>query len=127
MLSKYHTNNKCDRCITGTMINYYGDTRCVNCGWRHGQKAKTSHLFTIKLRSNESFLDLELRADRLKAKRYLTRCVGSGRRGALQTNLMAKCPVCDGDIPVNFDGFLVKHKPTEWWTQKLKQALEETK
>ena len=127
MRLKYHTDNKCERCLTGTMINHYGDTRCINCGWRNEPKAKTSHLFTIKNKQTESFLDLELRADRIKAERYLSRCVGSGRKGKLISEMIAKCPVCDGDIPVDFDGFLVNHKPTQWFTQKLKQALEETK
>tara|TARA_R100000458_G_C8264871_1_gene240026 strand:+ start:1176 stop:1505 length:330 start_codon:yes stop_codon:yes gene_type:complete len=109
------------------MINYYGDTRCINCGWRNEPKAKTSHLFTIKSKQTESFLDLKLRADRIKAERYLSRCIGSGRKGKLISEMMGKCSVCDGDIPVDFDGFLVKHRPTEWWTQKLKQALEQSK
>ena len=127
MRLKYSISNKCERCLSGSMINYYGDTRCINCGWRNEPKAKTSHLFTIKSKQTESFLDLKLRADRIKAERYLSRCIGSGRKGKLISEMMGKCSVCDGDIPVDFDGFLVKHKPTEWWTQKLKQALEQSK
>ena len=127
MRLKYHTDNKCERCLTGSMIDYYGDTRCINCGWRNEPKAKTSHLFTIKNKQTESFLDLKLRADRIKAERYLSRCVGSKRKGKLISEMMGKCSVCNGDIPVDFDGQLVNHRPTEWFAEKLKQALEETK
>ncbi len=127
MLSKYSIKNKCGRCLTGAMLDYYGDARCVNCGWRNEPKAKTSHLFTIKHRQTESVLDLQIIADRRKAERYLSRCAGSKRRGKLTSEMIANCPVCNGDIPIDFDGYLVNHRPTEWFAEKLKQALEETK
>ena len=116
---------KCDKCKTGSMVDNYGDVYCINCGWRKGKRQQAQHLFTINYKYNYQVLDLETISDRTKAKKYLSRCVGSKRKGTEINEMIAKCPVCQGDIPVDFDGNIVNHKPTEWFTEKLKQALRE--
>tara|TARA_R100000781_G_C4022822_1_gene107790 strand:- start:133 stop:498 length:366 start_codon:yes stop_codon:yes gene_type:complete len=119
--------DKCERCITGCMVKNYGDIYCINCGWRKPSKPSANHLFTINYKYNASVLNLESIVDRAKAKKYLSRCVGSQRKGTQVNKTMATCPVCDGDIPIDFDGNIVNHKPTQWFTQKLKRALKEAR
>ena len=118
---------RCGRCITGRMVENYGDIYCINCGWRKPSKPSANHLFTINYKYNASVLNLESIVDRAKAKKYLSRCVGSQRKGTDMDKTTATCPVCDGQIPVDFDGNIANHKPTQWFTQKLKRALKEAR
>jgi hypothetical protein len=50
---------RCGRCITGRMVENYGDIYCINCGWRKPGKPSANHLFTINYKYNASVLNLE--------------------------------------------------------------------